>query len=97
MGDGTESRRVFLSDSRDGDRYLRVTWHPTSQTVVFSHWSGDVCVASSPVRIEDAGSLVGLLVDAVRTSAPVGSAPDSTTALDTALDRRAQSEGREAG
>jgi hypothetical protein len=54
-------RRVFLRDARNGDRYLRVTWHPESSTLVWSHWQGDVCVASTPVRVEDAAQLVGLL------------------------------------
>jgi hypothetical protein len=54
-------RRVYLRDARNGDRYLRVTWHPESETLVWSQWQGDVCVASTPVKVEDAAQLVGLL------------------------------------
>jgi hypothetical protein len=55
------TRRIFVADSRGGDRYLRVTWHPDTETVVFSHWVGDVCVASTPVAMGDAKKLVRML------------------------------------
>ena len=63
------TRTVLLGDARDDQRYLRVTWHPDSSTVVFSHWNGPVCAASTPVQLTDASRLVELLVGALRDAA----------------------------
>ncbi|HET9060888.1 MAG TPA: hypothetical protein VFN61_13285 [Acidimicrobiales bacterium] len=76
MGDKPNGR-VFLRDARGQGRYMRVTWHPDSATVVFSHWQGDVCMASTRVPIVPASRLVRLLVSALadvatRPSLPVG-------------------------
>lgn len=57
--------RVFLPDVRGGDQYLRATWHPESATVVFSHWSGEVCTASTPVALGDCTQLIELQVRAL--------------------------------
>jgi hypothetical protein len=54
--------RVFLPDVRGGDQYLRATWHPDSATIVFSHWNGEVCMASTPVALTDCAELVELQV-----------------------------------
>ena len=62
-------RRLFITDARGPERYLRVTWHRETSTVVFSHWQNDVCVASTPVALNDASRLIGLLVDALKDSA----------------------------
>lgn len=58
----TPPNRVFLSDVRGNDLYLRATWHPESSTIVFSHWNGEVCVASTPVALTDCTELIGLMV-----------------------------------
>ena len=71
------TRTVLLGDARDDQRYLRVTWHPDSSTVVFSHWNGPVCAASTPVELTDASRLVELLVGALRVAATPGA--DETT------------------
>ena len=63
------TRTVLLGDARDTERCLRVTWHPDSSTVVFSHWNGPVCAASTPVELADASRLVELLVGALRDAA----------------------------
>jgi hypothetical protein len=54
--------RVFLTDVRGGDLYLRATWHPESATIVFSHWNGEVCTASTPVALTDSTKLIDLMV-----------------------------------
>jgi hypothetical protein len=54
--------RVFLADVRGGDQYLRATWHPESATIVFSHWNGEVCMASTPVALTDCAELIELQV-----------------------------------
>jgi hypothetical protein len=58
----TPPNRVFLTDVRGNDLYLRATWHPESSTIVFSHWNGEVCVASTPVALTDCADLIGLMV-----------------------------------
>ena len=62
-------RRVFLADVRNNDQYLRATWHPETSAVVLSHWVGEVCVASTPVGINEASKLIGLLVGALQETA----------------------------
>ena len=81
--------RVFLPDARGGDLYLRATWHPQSATVVFSHWDGEVCVASTPVALSDATSVIDLLVRALSEvadrqlgAAAPAAAPQPRSALD---------------
>lgn len=78
------TRTVLLGDARDTERYLRVTWHPDSSTVVFSHWNGPVCAASTPVELADASRLVELLVGALRDAA----APRADDTTITKLPRR---------
>jgi hypothetical protein len=62
-------RRLFLPDVRSPHRYLRVTWHKETSTVVLSHWQGEVCVASTPVTLDDATRLIGLIVGALKDDA----------------------------
>jgi hypothetical protein len=73
------TRTVLLGGARDDERYLRVTWHPDSETVVFSHWHGPVCAASTPVELHEASLLVDLLVEALRDAA--GGRDDDTTIM----------------
>ena len=79
--------RVFLPDVRGGDQYLRATWHPDSATIVFSHWSGEVCVASTPVALTDCTELVELQVRSLsevasRQFAPASAPPPPGTTMD---------------
>jgi hypothetical protein len=57
--------RVFLADTRNGNQYLRATWHPESATIVFSHWVGEVCMASTPVGLTESTKLIDLQVRAL--------------------------------
>jgi hypothetical protein len=57
--------RIFLADRRGGDQYLRATWHSESSTIVFSHWVGEVCMASTPVALTEATKLIDLQVRAL--------------------------------
>jgi hypothetical protein len=72
------ARTLTLSDARGGDRFLRVTWHPVSSTLVFSHWTGPVCTASTPVKLPEASKIVDLVVSSLRDVAEAGSAPAPT-------------------
>ncbi len=69
------TRTLALPDIRGEDRFLRISWHPSSSTVVFSHWVGSVCIASTPVSLPDASRVIDLLVGALRG---VVSAPQET-------------------
>jgi hypothetical protein len=46
-----------------------VTRHRASSTIVFSHWKGSLCTASTPVRLTEASRLIELLVGALRDMA----------------------------
>jgi hypothetical protein len=63
---GLTAKRVFLADVRGNDHYLRVTWHPETAVLVVSHWEGQVCVASTPVALVDASTLLDLLVTSMQ-------------------------------
>ena len=63
-----------IRDPRNRERFLRVSWHPSRRTIVVSQWRDGLCVASTPVEIEELPALIGLLVqvleDAENTSIP---------------------------
>lgn len=65
----TPPNRVFLTDVRGNDLYLRATWHPDSATIVFSHWNGEVCTASTPVALTDCTKLIELMVRSLSATA----------------------------
>ena len=77
--DEKRNRSVVLGDSRDDGRFLRVTWHPITHTVVFSHWNGTVCTASTPVKLLEASKVIDLLVAALAELAKVASEPSTPT------------------
>jgi 2,4-dienoyl-CoA reductase-like NADH-dependent reductase (Old Yellow Enzyme family) len=65
----------MLSDQRGAGRYLRVSWHPDTATVVLSHWVGAVCVASTPLHLAEAARMVGLIVGALQDTAAAATEP----------------------
>ena len=83
--------RVFLTDVRGGDLYLRATWHPESATIVFSHWNGEVCMASTPVALTDSTKLIDLMVrslsEAVERRLPPAEPPEPRTVSERIKDR----------
>jgi hypothetical protein len=74
---GALPKRIGISDARDNGASLRVTRHPRQRKVVLSHWRDGVCVASTPIDIEEIPGLIGVLVgalgDAVSVSDPSAS------------------------
>lgn len=64
------TRRIYLPDVRGRERYLRVTWHRDSSTLVWSQWQGDRCVASTRVSLADSLPLAELILDALEGTAP---------------------------
>jgi len=84
------ARSLVLTDAHGGDRFLRVTWHPASSTIVFSHWTGTVCTASTPVKLPEASKIVDLVVSSLRDVAeavPAPVAPSAPRLLDRLLKR----------
>jgi hypothetical protein len=79
--------RVFLADVRGGDHYLRTTWHPDSATIVFSHWNGEVCLASTPVALTDSPKLIDLMVRALSQAADRRLAPEAPPKRLSAIER----------
>jgi hypothetical protein len=79
--------RVFLADKRGGNQYLRATWHAESSTIVFSHWNGEVCVASTPVALAEASRLLDLQVRALTEVAQRRLSPGTSAAPLTTLGR----------
>ena len=83
------TRRVFIEDVRGNNAYLRATWHPDTRVVVVSHWVGEVCTASTPISVNEAGKLINLLVTALEGAAhlpvPVQAAPPPSRARLSAL------------
>jgi len=71
----TPPNRVFLDDVRGNDLYLRATWHNDSATIVFSHWNGEVCVASTPVALTDCPKLIDLMVRSLSAVAQRSASP----------------------
>lgn len=69
------ARTLMLSDARGGDRFLRVSWHPASSTLVFSHWTGTICTASTPVKLPEASKIVDIVVSSLRDVAEAVSGP----------------------
>ena len=54
---------MVVPDRRPGDRSLRVSWHPETSTVVFSHWVEGLCVASTPVSVHEAEVVARFLAE----------------------------------
>jgi hypothetical protein len=79
------TRSLVLADSRRRDRFLRITWHPDTTTVVFSHWNGPVCGASTSVELSEASRLVELLIGALRDAASRMGVPSESDGPDPTL------------
>lgn len=79
-GIGNERLRVFVPQALGADEFLRATWHPGREIMVFSHWQGAECVAATPVRVADLAELAELTSAASDSSRPaVWPAPRSDT------------------
>jgi hypothetical protein len=83
----TPPNRVFLTDVRGNDLYLRATWHSDSATIVFSHWNGEVCLASTPVALTDCTNLIDLMVRSLSAMAEQRLPPVAPPAPRSVLDR----------
>ena len=77
-----ERHRVFVPQALGADEFLRATWHESDRIIVFSHWSGNTCVAATPVRISDTPELAELLAAAIARAVsqpePVVAQPELT-------------------
>jgi hypothetical protein len=73
---------VEVTDPRDDDRRLRLSWHPERRELIVSHWRDNVCVATTPVGVKEVAGLIGLLVQAPQdaaTSSPALAKPSNQT------------------
>ena len=80
-----ERRRVLVPQALGAEEFLRVTWHPQRQVMVFSHWKGAECVAATPVRVSQVGELAELIVSAYTRTTP-WPAPDPDALVRTPID-----------
>lgn len=60
----------WLADARDGERALRVSWHPEQGCVVLSTWRGGTCVGTVRLTPQEAARLVGVLADGLAAADP---------------------------
>ena len=86
LGMGARPLAVEFPDAREGDRHLRVSWHGRQRQLVLSHWRDGVCVASTPLPIDEIPRLSAFLADALyeaSTAAPAGptDAPPTLSSL----------------
>jgi len=58
-------RRRWFADARDGARRMELSWHPDERLVIASLWHGDVCRATFRLPVEEAGTVIGVLADAL--------------------------------
>jgi len=81
--------RTYVRNSRSDEEYLRVTWHPGASTIVLSHWTDQICTASTPIALADAPVLIELLVAALADAATANAAegPASPAAPPTRAER----------
>lgn len=63
------SARVEVRDPRTEEQHLRAAWHPERRTVVFSHWRHNVCVATTPVPVDELPAVLALLAQALGEAA----------------------------
>jgi hypothetical protein len=54
-----------FADQRDGNRWLRVSWHEDEAMFVISTWHQDHCVSAYQLPAADAARLAGILGAAV--------------------------------
>jgi hypothetical protein len=80
---------LVLRDQRGDQRYLRMSWHQQTRSVVVSHWVDGACMATTRVALADIPKLTTFLVHALHnaSSAPptVTVGPSGTVELLTSL------------
>jgi hypothetical protein len=62
-------------DRRDGDRALRVTWHPLDDVFVFSTWRAERCASTFQIARSDVPDLVAALAYGLADGSAVWSSP----------------------
>ena len=58
-------KHLGIPDARGQGASLRVTRHPEQRKIVLSHWRDGLCVASTPIEMENVPALIGVLADAL--------------------------------
>ena len=62
---GARPLAVEFPDARDGDRHFRVSWHDLQRQVILSQWREGICVASTPLPLEEVPRLNAFLAEAL--------------------------------
>jgi hypothetical protein len=62
-------RGKWFGDARDGDRALRVSWHPEQGCMVLSTWRDAACVATARLTPADTARLIGVLAQGLASAA----------------------------
>jgi hypothetical protein len=86
---GGHPNRISIPDARGHGASLRVTRHPPERKIVLSHWRDGVCVASTPIELNEVSALIGVLADALGdavgvtdiTPAPASARPSIVSTL----------------
>jgi hypothetical protein len=74
----SEPAHLQIVDPRNAERHLRVSWHATKRVVVFSQWRDGVCVATTPVEVEEIPAVIGVLVGALEDASKTASTDSAT-------------------
>ena len=64
-------RGEWFGDARDGDRALRVSWHPEQDCMVLSTWRDATCVATARLSPADTARLIGVLAQGLASAAGI--------------------------
>lgn len=79
---GASPKRLVVADSRGQGGSLRITRHPEQHKVVLSHWRDGLCIASTPVDLNELPPIIAALAEALGDEvAQPGPAPNSAGRL----------------
>ena len=67
-------RGEWFGDARDGDRALRVSWHPEQGCMVLSTWRDAACVATARLSPADTARLISVLAQGLASATEVSTA-----------------------
>lgn len=68
------ARGEWLADARDGDRALRVSWHPERGCAVVSTWRDGTCTGTARLTPAEVARLVAALTDGLASGLASGPA-----------------------
>lgn len=90
---GARPLSVEFPDGRGGGRHLRLSWHAEQRQAVLSQWRGGVCVASTPLSLEELPRLGAFVTDALYQAAEHTGPGGPPTVASLAHDSRSIAQG----